>query len=127
MSLPYQYLNGDDSYRTSQTRRDIVKRRRAYKDNRQSDMAEPWEYDWVAKERGKNHHERFCQAVRHADAVNERFAFVKFPFTPYWSSLQQCYHVGRNRRMEPVAAIKFLRYSRARDRLTNSDSQQPLT
>ena len=86
-------------------------------------MAEGREYDWEAKEEEKIHHDRFCKAVKHADGLNEWFAIVEFPFTPYWSRKHQCYHVGRDRRMEPVAAIKFLRYSRARDRRRNSNSR----
>ena len=126
MTLPYQHFDSDDAHLVPQRQRNIGRRKRSYENSRKSDILETWEYDWEASERGKKHHERFCQAVRHADAINERFAFVPFPFAPYWSSLKQCYHVGRNRRMEPAAAIKFLRYSRAREQLTNFDSQQPI-
>ena len=120
MNIPYRDFYNDDSYLRPEKLRNIGRKKRPSKNNRRSDMAESWKYDWEAKERDKNHHERFCRAVRHADGLNERFAIVKFPFAPYRSALQQCYHVGRDRRIEPVAAIEFLRYSRARDRLRNS-------
>ena len=70
-----------------------------------------------SKEEKKVHHKRFCKAVMHTDALNERFAYVEFPFQPYWSRKHQCYHVGRNNRIDTAAAIEFLRYSRARDKL----------
>ena len=123
MTLPYQHFDSDDAHLVPQRQRSIGRRKRSYRNYRQSDILETWEYALEAKERGKNHHDHFCEAVKHADALNERFAFVPFPFTPYWSSLQQCYHVGRDKRMRPVAAIEFLRYSRARARLNESDPQ----
>ena len=123
MSISYRDFSNGDLCRPPKKHRNIGRRNRSFSHNHRSGIAETWEYDWEAKEKGKNHHRHFCGAMKHADGLNEWFAIVEFPFTPYWSDKHQCYHVGRDKRMEPAEALKFLGYSRARDRLRNSNSQ----
>jgi hypothetical protein len=118
MNIPYHNFLSYDSYRPAQECRNVGRRKQSSKHNHLSHMAESFEYDWEANEKEKTHHTRFCRAVRHADGLNERFAIVEFPFHPYWNRIHQCFHVGRNRRIDPNAAIEFLRDSRSRDRLT---------
>ena len=96
-------------------------RKRSFKHVHRSAMTAAWACSWESKEEEKVHHARFCEAVIHADELNEWYAYVEFPFQPYWSRKHQCYHVGRNKRIGTATAIEFLGYSRARARLLHGN------
>jgi len=123
MSISYQDLRMHDSCQPVEECRNPGRRKQASKHKDQSDLAKTREYDWESKETEKIHHNRFCKAVKHADGLNERFAYVEFPFQIYWSRIQEAYHVGRNRKMDTEAAIEFLRHSRSRERLRTLEAR----
>ena len=89
------------------------------------DSAKERKSDHPSKERRKINHLRFCQAVKHADRLNDYYALVEAPFQPYWCPEHRCYHVGHNRRTTTEHASHFLHYSRIRARLASPTNSLP--